>query len=175
MSLTLISSQWELGLWYFNNKTAWMMGGIFSKVLEELDKHMQQMNQKILLLINNFSGHQWCKDRIKNITICFFSPNLTPFVQPADAGIICCLKAIFHKLTLCHSLDCEDAEEDAIDQLEAMWLLEEAWKAIKQSTIVNCWQHMGILPSSDEELLCSRGDTAEPDVKLEVQEATNAL
>ena len=75
-------------------------------------------------------------------------------------------------------MDHEDACKDdifAINQLEAMHLLEEAWEGIKQSTIVNCWRHTGILPSNDEEPSSSRACTTEPDVKFEVQEATNAL
>lgn len=168
----------ELGLWYFYNKKAWMTGEVFSDALEELDERMKQTNRKILLLIDNFSGHKWREDKIKNIQVLFFSPNLTPFVQPADAGIIRCLKSIFRKLLLRRSLDREDAEEDdifAINQLEAMRLLEEAWRGVTQSTIVNCWRHTGILPSNDEEPSNSRELTAEPDVEFEVQEATDAL
>ena len=76
------------------------------------------------------------------------------------------------------TLDCKDAGEDdnfAINQLEAMQLLEEAWNCVKQLTIVNCWQHPSILPLNDEDPSSSRAYTAEPDVKFEVQEATNAL
>ena len=75
-------------------------------------------------------------------------------------------------------MDCEDAGEDdiiAINQLEAMQLLEEAWNGVKQLTIANCWQHTGILPLNDEEPSSSRAHTAEPDIEFEVQEATNAL
>ena len=132
----------ELGLWYFYNKKVWMMGEVFTNALEELDARMKRMNQKILLLLDNFSGHKWCEENITNIKILFFSPNLVPFIQPVDAGIIHCLKAIFQKLILYQSLDCEDAgDEDifAINQLEVIWLLEEAWMSVKQSTIANCW------------------------------------
>ena len=155
-----------------------MTGEVFANALEELDARMKQTNRKILLLLDNFSGHKWCEEKVTNIKVLFFSPNLTPFVQPADAGIIRCLKAIFRRLMLCHSLDREDAgEEDifTINQLEAMRLLEEAWKGVKQSTIINCWQHTGILPSNDGEASSSREKTAEPEVEVEVQEATNAL
>jgi len=168
----------ELGLWYFHNKKAWITGEVFANALEVLDARMKQMNWKILLLLNNFSGHKWCEENITNIKVLFFSPNLTLFIQPANAGIIHCLKAIFCKLILCCSLDCEDAGEDvifAINQLEAMQLLEEAWRSVKQSTIVNCWQHTGILPSNDKEASSSRDKTAEPDIEFEVQEAINAL
>ena len=168
----------ELGLWYFYNKKAWMTGEVFSNAMEELNLRMKRTNRKILLLLDNFSGHKWHKETITHIKVIFFSPNLTPFVQPADAGIIRCLKAIFRKLILRRSLDREDAGEIdifAINQLEAMRLLEEAWKSIKQSTIVNCWRHTGILPSNDEEASSSRDNNAEPDIEFEVQEATNAL
>jgi len=167
----------ELGLWYFYNKKAWMTGEVFSNAMEELDARMKRTNRKILLLLDNFSGHKWRKEAITNIKVVFFSPNLTPFVQPADAGIIRCLKAIFHRLVLCRSLDHEDEGEVdifAINQLEAMQLLEEAWKSIKQSTIANCWRHTGILPSN-EEASNSRANHAEPDVEFEVQAATDAL
>src|SRR5258706_9651869 len=155
-----------------------MMGEVFANALEELDARMKKTNWKILLLLDNFSGHKWRKEKIMNIKVLFFNPNLTPFVQPADAGIICCLKAIFCKLILHHSLEHEDAEEEdifAINQLEAMQLLEEAWKSVKQLTIANCWQHAGILPLNDEEASSSRDHTTEPDIEFEVQEATNAL
>ena len=144
----------ELGLWYFNNKKAWMTGEVFSNAMEELDARMKQTNQKILLLLDNFSSHKWRKEAITNIKVVFFSANLTPFVQPTDAGIIHCLKAIFQRLILCRSLDRKEEEEEevfAINQLEAMRLLEEAWNSIKQLAIANCWQHTGILPSIDEE------------------------
>jgi len=85
----------DLGLWYFYNKKAWMTGEVFANALEELDARMKQTNRKILLLLDNFSGHKWREEKVTNIEVLFFSPNLTPFVQPADAGIIHCLKAIF--------------------------------------------------------------------------------
>jgi len=90
----------ELGIWYFYNKKVWMTGEVFTNALEELNPRMKQMNQKILLLLDNFSSHKWHKEMITNIKVLFFSPNLMPFVQPANAGIICCLKAIFRKLIL---------------------------------------------------------------------------
>src|SRR5258706_1061646 len=90
----------ELGIWYFYNKKVWMTGEVFVNALEELNARMKQMNQKILLLLDNFSSHKWHKETITNIKVLFFSPNLMPFIQPANAGIIRCLKAIFCKLIL---------------------------------------------------------------------------
>ena len=64
---------------YFYNKKAWMTGEVFTDALEELNARMKAENQKILLLLDNFSGHKWCKDNITNITV-LFSPGLTSFV-----------------------------------------------------------------------------------------------
>ena len=54
-------------------------------------------------------------------------------------------------------------------------MLEEAWRGVTQSTIVNCWWHTGILPSNNKEPSNRRELTTEPDVKFKVQEATDAL
>src|SRR5258706_3336806 len=54
----------DLGLWYFYNKKAWMTGEVFTNALEELDVRMKQTNRKILLLLDNFSRHKWCKEKI---------------------------------------------------------------------------------------------------------------
>lgn len=44
-----------------------------------------------------------------------------------------------------------------------------------QTTIVNCWQHTGILPSDNSEVSLSCKKIAEPEVEVEVQGATEAL
>jgi hypothetical protein len=114
---------------------------------------MVRQNRKILLLIDNFSGHQWNEKTTKNIQIEFFTANLTPFVQPMDAGIIRTLKAVYQRLKLERSLDRErDGEADIfkIDQLEAMRLMERAWEEVSTETVANCWRHTGILPKSPE-------------------------
>jgi DDE superfamily endonuclease len=67
-----------------------------------------------------------------------------------DAGIIRTLKAHYKRMMLEHSLDREELGMDdifAINQLEAMRLLEAAWNAIQPVSIANCWRHTGILPS----------------------------
>jgi len=141
------------------------------------DGMMRAQNRRVCLCLDNFSGH-FTSYEPTNVELIFFKPNLTAWVQPLDAGIIRCLKAIFCKLVLYRSLDHEDEGEDdifAINQLEAMQLLEEAWNGVKQLTIANCWQHTGILPSNDEEPSSSRAQASEPDVEFKVQEATNAL
>jgi hypothetical protein len=62
--------------------------------VDDLDAKMKADNRHILLLADNFSGHKTEKSWA-NVQIKFFEPNLTAFVQPADAGVIRALKAHF--------------------------------------------------------------------------------
>lgn len=63
-----------------------MTGEVFTNALEELDARMKT-NWKILLL-DNFSRHIWREEKITNMKVLFFSPNLTPCFQQADAGTV---------------------------------------------------------------------------------------
>src|SRR5882672_447493 len=98
-------------------------------------------NRHILLSVNNFTGHGIAYNP-RNILIEFFEPNLTAYVQPLDAGIICCFKAF-----CIHAIDLNDAGESniyKINLLEAMTMAKAAWKDVTKETIVNCWNHMQI-------------------------------
>ena len=107
---------------------------------------MRSEKQHILLTIDNFSGH-YINYEPTNIQIEFFEPNLTPFVQPLDAGIIRCFKAHYRKgLCLC-AIDRDDkGAEDIFDLnlLEGMKMAKEAWDAVSAETIKNCWKHTKI-------------------------------
>ena len=107
---------------------------------------MRLHNRKIVLLIDNFSGHI-IDYTPTNIQLEFFAPNMTPFVQPLDAGIICCFKAHYRVLFCQRALELDAiGEEDIfkIDICEAMLMAKEAWDAVQPTTIEHCWNHTGI-------------------------------
>ena len=82
-----------------------------------------------------------------NIELIYFEPNLTPYVQPLDAGIIRCFKAHYRKAFCARAIDMDDAgEEDIykINLLEVMLMARQAWDAVSPETIANCWRHTGI-------------------------------
>ena len=58
---------------------------------------MHLQNRKIILLLDNFSGHN-IDYSPTNIRLVFFAPNMTAFIQPLDAGIIRCFKAHYRAL-----------------------------------------------------------------------------
>jgi len=109
---------------------------------------MRSEGRHVLLLIDNFSGHA-IDYQPSNITIEFFEPNLTSFVQPLDAGIIRCFKAHYRKQFCLRALSLDEAGERdiyKIDLREAMMMAEEAWSAVTKETIEHCWTHTQIQP-----------------------------
>jgi hypothetical protein len=107
---------------------------------------MRAEKRHILLLIDNFSGH-FIKYKPSNIQIEFFEPNLTSFIQPLDAGIICCFKAHYHGYFCQRAIDLDEAGEPDIykvNLLEAMLMAEKAWNSVTAETIKHCWDHTKI-------------------------------
>jgi len=114
--------------------------------LKNLDVKMHQQERKIILLLDNFSGHY--VDFIpQNIQVNFFAPNLTSFVQPCDGSIIYCFKAHYRQAFCICALNLEEAGEHEIykvNLLEAMLMAKDTWNAVTQDTIRHCWDHTKI-------------------------------
>lgn len=120
----------------------------------ELDIKMHLQNWKIVLLINNFSGHN-IEYSSTNIRLELFTPNMTAFVQPLDTGIICCFKAHYCALFCQCALNLDTIGEDNIFEInicKAMLMAKEAWDAVQPMTIKSCWDHTGI--QHDPIMLC---------------------
>ncbi|CAD6893515.1 unnamed protein product [Tilletia controversa] len=98
---------------YWTNKTAWMTGVIFMEWLSRWDKALLKDKRKILLLLDNFSGHKIDTSNLTSIRLGFFQANLTAHAQPLDGGIIRCFKAKFRALTIARAL--ERHEQGEID------------------------------------------------------------
>ncbi|KIK19907.1 hypothetical protein PISMIDRAFT_658514, partial [Pisolithus microcarpus 441] len=84
-----------------------------------------------------------------SISLEFFEPNMTSFVQPCDAGIICCFKALYHRNFCSHAIDLDAAGECKIYKislLEAMTLAKKSWDTVSTETIKHCWDHTKIQP-----------------------------
>ena len=139
----------QLGFDYHWNSNAWMTGEIFEQWLIEWDHKLRRTRRKILLLVDNFAGHNFDTRVITNIRVERFSPNLTAHVQPMDAGIIHCFKAHYRRHFLRRALDLfADGVDDiySINQLQAMRLICTAWDNVSNETIAHCWQKTSIMP-----------------------------
>ena len=86
----------EYGFRYRNNKTAWMTAKFFEEWIIELDQQFRCENRHVALTLDNFPGHSISYEPT-NIELIYFEPNLTPYVQPLDAGIIRCMKAHYQR------------------------------------------------------------------------------
>ena len=142
----------QLGFYYWNNAKAWMTTDIYQEWLKDWDQKLATTDRKILLIVDNFSGHTTPRG-LKNIEIVHFEPNLTSHVQPADQGIICCFKAHYRSRYIKQAISRYDSgttpgEIYDINQLEAMRLADAAWQEVDTTTIRHCWMKAGILPSS---------------------------
>jgi hypothetical protein len=114
----------DLRFYYRSNPTAWMTMIIYQEWISGWDCKLRHQNRHILLFQDNFSGHV-PPVGLTNICVENFSPNLTPHVQPADAGIIHCFKAHYRSKFNNRAIDRYDGDISPlliyeIDQLEAM-------------------------------------------------------
>src|SRR5713101_9338717 len=109
--------------------------------IKELDQQFHSQNRHVTLTLDNFSGHTitYIPTHIKLI---YFEPNLTPYVQPLDAGIVHCVKAHYRKSFCIHMVNMDDAGEPdiyKINLLEIMLMVRQAWDAVTPEMIANCW------------------------------------
>ncbi|GJE99376.1 DDE-domain-containing protein [Phanerochaete sordida] len=138
----------ERRFYYQNNKTAWMTAVLFEEYIKDLDARFRREERKVLLLLDNFFGHT-IDYTPTNIQIEFFEPNMTPFVQPLNAGVIRCFKAHYRKQFCLRVIEQDEAGESdiyKINLLEGMLMAQTAWRAVSAETIENCWRHTGIRP-----------------------------
>ena len=142
----------QLGFYYRNNAKAWMTGALYGEWIRNWDNELCLEGCKILLLQDNCTGHI-VPEGLTNIRVENFSANLTPHVQPMDAGIIRCFKAHYGARYVQRAIDWYDrgitpSEIYDINQLEGMRLAQIAWNEVDTSTIQHCWRKAGILPDS---------------------------
>ena len=125
---------------------------IFRHFLRRFDSAMKARSRKVLLLLDNFSGHQ-VDYSPTNVELLFLPPNTTCHLQPLDGGIICAFKAHFkrrqldkaYRYTYRHDghwssgqgwvckrhIQGRSAAGDEMDK--------NAWHSITQETIQRCW------------------------------------
>ena len=147
---------------YEASKNAWIIGEIWQRYLRNLDLDMGRQKRKILLLVDNCSAHVKVPD-LKNVTLVFLPANTTSVLQPCDMGIIRTMKGYFRSLIrqkilqLIEEIASDDSDSCSahevikkVNILQAMDMLEQAWKLVKNTTVVNCWKKAGFIPSEDE-------------------------
>ncbi|GBC29359.2 tigger transposable element-derived protein 6-like [Rhizophagus irregularis DAOM 181602=DAOM 197198] len=126
--------------------------------LKKLDTKMRLQNRKILLLVDNAPVHITNENtQLTNVTLHFLPPNTTSHLQPCDAGIINSFKAKYRKLLVKNRVEAYEISQqlnkgaDSLNIHDAIVFCTNAWNAVTQETIYNCWKHTGILPLVNQE------------------------
>ncbi|OAD66156.1 Homeodomain-like DNA binding domain-containing transcription factor, partial [Phycomyces blakesleeanus NRRL 1555(-)] len=136
---------------YHYNSNAWMTRSIFHVFLRCFDHAMKAQKRKVLLILDNFSGHI-VDYTSTNVELLFLPPNTTSHLQPLDGGIIRAFKAYFKRKQYAKAYQyigmIQNGNQDKIgpidkifeiDQLWAMKWIREAWESVSAKTIENCW------------------------------------
>jgi hypothetical protein len=140
----------EVDFYYFWNTKAWMVYSIWQHFLFDLNEDMRRQGRHILLLCDNAPSHKHNPANYSNIRIEFLAPNLTSWVQPMNGGIIASFEAQYKRRFARLALDRNNlgiANMYKIDQLQAMHMPADAWRAVVPQTIANCWRHVGLVPN----------------------------
>lgn len=117
----------------------------------------ERERRKVLLLLDNFSGH-YCDIELKNITIIFLPEKTTSKTQPMDAGIIRAFKAINTSLLNKRLIEAADYVENSeqfvktITILDAIKMIVKSWDLVKRETIVNSWSHVWFTRQNNQPL-----------------------
>lgn len=186
---------------YRNNKKAWMTGDLFGEYLQWFDNQMvrrlpNEPEESVLLLVDNCSAHILPNpSKFKRLKVHFLPPNTTSRLQPADAGIIKCIKSYYKRELLRKAVRAYDNSKlpgatpvtiqgfiRSITLSTAIAELVAAWQMVSASTIANCWRTTGLTsfssapssagPSSAVE---STADEAAEHIEAEIDHLINAV
>ena len=136
----------NLGVIYRAYSKSWMTGLIFNNWLKMIDKKFKHENRKILLFLDNFSGHNITAS-LTNITVKFYPPNCTSVIQPLDQGIIANFKHHYRSSIIKSIIENIDNDLDqslTINVKDSIDRIVSAWSEVKPSTITHCFQKAGI-------------------------------
>lgn len=158
--------------WFDQNITLWWINKVFCKHHEQ--KHG---SEPCILLLDNCSAHKIDFSTLPDwLHVIFLPPNMTSNHQPADMGMIACLKVGYRAIMLRKLLEIFDVEGgydgaaaarktmrkgcrgleygakatilDAMKILDGMWKVDG--KYARESGIQRCWRKAEILPIAME-------------------------
>jgi hypothetical protein len=178
-----------VGVFYYNNKSAWTTGFIFADMVKKFDSFFRGKKYKQpVCFMDNASTHMmppgakaWSWGSLKGftygITLFVFLPkNTTAHVQPMDAGYIVTFKAGFRIRQVRWVLAQVEAGETnlKLDLRSAITWCVAALKDMRADTRRLCWAKCKILPLQDTSDLRNSSEYARavPRNKLGVSETT---
>lgn len=135
----------SLSIEYKFNKKSWMTREFFKSWLLSLQRRVAVRNRKILLLLDNFSGHLVPDMVLQNIELLYFPPNTTSVLQPLDQGIIQNFKSHYRRKLLGSYLlqvdnGCDKEQLKKWSVLDACRAISRSWDMVKPETIKKCFE-----------------------------------
>lgn len=136
----------KLGVHYTSNSKGWMKRSLFKTWLEVWNSKLKSVDRKVLLFLDNFSGHQ--VQELSNIKLVFFPPNTTSHLQPLDAGLIFVLKSKYRTFLeervistnpLVSTTECLKS----LSLLDIVTFLKRSWEEIETNIVKKCFQKCG--------------------------------
>lgn len=129
---------------YESNGKAWMTSLLFERWLHKLDQRFNAENRKVLMILDNCTAHSICVENLRAIKLCFLPTNATSVLQPLDQGVIKNVKAFYRKYLVTKFLELGvHVSNVKISILQAVEILDLAWKSVTSTTIVNCFKCAG--------------------------------
>ncbi len=146
-ALKNINVQQKFKVFYDSNNKAWLTREIFKKYLDALNQKMLQDERKILILLDNFSGH--VVGDFSNIKLIFLPPNSTSLIQPLDQGIIHSFKSKYKSFVI-NFINAKLCIENLmlknafllLNMENILFWISEAYNNIDESTARNCWKKL---------------------------------
>jgi DDE superfamily endonuclease len=136
-----------------------MTGLICKEYLQWLNNKIQGEGRKVLLLIDNFSGHELAVQLVgglqglSNVQIVWLPPNTTSVWQPMDQGVITSFKLQYHKLWIRFMLREYEADKNpqkTVNLLKAVQWTRAAWElSVTKDTIKRCWVKSTLIKKLD--------------------------
>ena len=126
-----------------------------------LDNKMRAQQRKVLLLLDNFSGHELGvelvggKEGLDNVRIEWLPPNTTSHQQPLDQGIIANQKLLYRRQWIRYMLQQYKADKDlnkTVHLLKAIQWIRKAQADLNPNTIQHCWWKSTIFAKPVEEV-----------------------
>nr|XP_006010436.1 PREDICTED: tigger transposable element-derived protein 6-like [Latimeria chalumnae] len=141
---------------YKNSANAWMTQRIFEKWLHSFNNTMKERNKKVLLLMDNATCHDVTL-HLSHVKIEFLPPNTTSIIQPLDQGIIHSTKRHYKKHFLHRLVSVSDSNDEnmvskfvkSFSVLDAMHLVNVAWKSVTSTCITNCFIKCGYVSTNE--------------------------
>ncbi|KII68109.1 hypothetical protein RF11_06316 [Thelohanellus kitauei] len=123
-------------------------------------------NANILLLVDNCAAHPH-SDNLQNIQPEFLPPYTTSLVQPMDMGIIKNFKTLYRGKLVNYILESIDENlltssttareiSSNVSLLQAIQFVADSWRAIKTTTIQNCFTICSFKPLDISEILSNK-------------------